>query len=105
MLDDRKKDRAIIFAPYDSLRGFFDLIREKERVIVPKKELVEDELEILDRKIHQVKPGQMISIVYYDKDNYVRFEGILVKVDLEYSKTIQIVKKVIPIKSIVQIEF
>lgn len=100
----RKKDRAIIFAPYDSLKGFFELIKEKEKIVVPKKELIEDELEILDQKIHQVKIGQIITIVYYDQDEYIKIEGMVAKIDLEYTKTIQIVKKIIHIDSIVQID-
>ena len=101
----RKKDRAIIFAPFQSLQGFFDLIKEQERVVIPKKELAEDALEDLDRKIHQVKLGEMIKIVYYDKEEYVQLEGMVAKLDLEFTKTIQIVKKKIELAKIVQIEF
>lgn len=100
----RKKNRAIIFAPFQSLQGFFDLLRERERIVVPKKELMEDALDELDRKIRQISVGMIVTVIYYDREEYVKLEGMVSKIDLEYTKTIRIVKKEIPILDIVKIE-
>lgn len=98
-----KADRAKLFQPFDSLKGFNKYIRDKERIIIDKKELCPDALEELDWKIHQVKKGMMISIVYYDIDKYVYLEGIVTKIDLDQSKTITIVKKRISLQDIIKI--
>ena len=45
----------------------------------------------------------IIKIVYYSHDEYIALEGMVAKIDLEYSKSIQIVKEVIPINSIIEI--
>ena len=44
-------DRAGQFMPFAALKGFYDLIKEKERVIVPKHEIAEDKAEELSDKM------------------------------------------------------
>ena len=41
----RRVDRAKQFLPFNSLRGFYDLVRIKEKIITPRRELTTDELE------------------------------------------------------------
>mgnify|MGYP004613591019 CR=1 FL=1 len=94
--------RAQMFQSYDALKGFKEILREQERIIVPKKELSEDDLEQLDYKIHQVKVGQIIKIIYYDKNQYVQLEGIVSKINLD-TKMLMIVKKKINIMNIIEI--
>ena len=104
MQNDRTLERAKLFAPFDSLKGLFDRISDRERIVVDKKILCPDTLEELDWKIKQVKVGEMIKIIYYDKDDYVSLEGMVAKIDLEYTKTIQIVKQKINLEKIIQID-
>lgn len=94
--------RAQMFQSYDALKGFKEILREQERIIVPKKELSEDDLEQLDYKIHQVKVGQIIKIIYYDKNQYVQLEGIVSKINLD-TKMLMIVKKKVNIMNIIEI--
>lgn len=94
--------RAQMFQSYDALKGFKEILREQERIIVPKKELSEDDLEQLDYKIHQVKVGQIIKIIYYDKNQYVQLEGIVSKINLD-TKMLKIVKKKVNIMNIIEI--
>lgn len=100
---NQKIDRAKLFQPFDSLKGFSSYIRNKEKIVIARKELCSDTLYELDWKIHQVKIGTMISIVYYDKNKYVFLEGMVAKLDLEQSKTITIVNKTIQLTDIVKI--
>lgn len=97
-------DRATIFMSFDALKGFREYLKQKERVVVPKKELSEDECEILDWKIHQLEIGKIATVIFYDKTDYIKIEGIVSKIDLEYSKTICIVNKKINLSSIIEIE-
>ena len=99
------QNRAKIFHSFDSLKGYKDYIKEKEKIVVGRKEICEDECIELDRKIKQVKKGRIITVVYYDTYEYVKITGMVVKIDLEYLKQIQIVDKKINIKDIVEIVF
>lgn len=95
--------RAQQFQPYDALVGFRELLKEKERIIVPRKELSEDDYEMLDLTIKQVAPGMMIRIVYFDHGQYIQLEGVVTKINLE-NRVIQIVKEKIDLKLIIEIE-
>lgn len=85
-----RQQRAYIFQAFDALKGFRELLREKERIVVEKRELSEDDLEILNRKIHQIQKGDMLQIVYYDEKEYVQKTGIISKIDFD-QKYIQMV--------------
>ena len=95
--------RAQMFQSYDALKGFKEILKEQERIVVPKKELSEDDLEQLDYKIHQVKVGQIIKIIYYDKSQYIQLEGIISKINLD-TKILMIVKNKINIHDIIDID-
>lgn len=98
-----RAQRAQMFQAFDTLKGFREILKEQERVLVPKKILSEDDLNELDYKIHQVKVGMIIQIVYYDKNQYVQLEGIVSKINFD-TKIIQIVKKKINLLNIVDVE-
>lgn len=97
-----RASRAQIFQSFDALKGFREILKEKERVTVPKKILSDDDLVELDYKIHQVKVGMMIQVTYYDKGQYVQIEGKVSKLNLD-TKIIQIVKTRINLINIISI--
>ena len=96
--------RAKLFLSFDALKGFRSYIKEKERVIVQRPSLSEDDYFNLDRKIHYIKKGMVITIVHYDKGEYVKVTGMVAKIDLDYSKSIRIVNDIIPLKNITEIQ-
>ena len=100
----KKENRAEIFAPYDSLKGFFDMIHEKERIVVEKKELSEDDLEILNYTFLQLKKNMVVKVTYFDGQDYIEKEGMIAKIDQDYTKTIRIVNETIYIDQITSIE-
>ena len=77
-------DRARQFMPFAALKGYEELVRSKEKVIAPKKELSEYRAELLSNKLLSVKKGDIISVVYYDRDGYVKKEGMVATVDFNY---------------------
>lgn len=95
--------RAKLFLSFDALKGFREFIKDKERVVVQKPMLSEDDYLVLDRKIHYIKKGMIITLVYYDKGDYVKLTGMVAKIDLDYSKSIRIVNDVISLKNIIEI--
>jgi len=99
-----RASRAQIFQSFDALKGFKEILKEKERVIVPKKILSEDNLAELDYKIHLVRIGMILQVTYYDKGQYIQIDGIVSKLNLD-TKMIQIVKTKLDLKSIVDIKF
>ena len=95
--------RAYIFQSYDALKGFTEILKEQERILVPKKILSEDDCEVLNRKIKCIRPGMIITVIYYDRGQYVKLEGRVSKINLD-TKVMQIVKTKINMKSIVDIQ-
>ena len=61
--------RAKLFLPFDSLKGFRDYLKCKERVVVDKKQLSSDACEVLDRKLYL----HIIQIV----DKVIHFRDII----------------------------
>ena len=97
-------DRARQFMPFSALKGFYDLIRERERVIVPKHEIAEDKAEELSVKMNMVERGMMVKVLYYSHGEYVSTEGIVTGIDLVFRK-LTVVKTEIDLDDIWDIEF
>lgn len=85
-----RADRAKQFLPFDSLRGFYALVRDQEKIITPRKELSTDQLELLSYQYTKLKVGLIVTIEYYDVDGYIKKEGAISNID-EYNRTITIV--------------
>lgn len=98
-----RASRAQIFQSFDALKGFREILKEQERVIVTKKILSEDDLAELDYKVHQIKVGMIIKIIYYDNGQYIQLEGRVSKLNFD-TKMIQIVKTKLDLKEIICIE-
>ena len=98
-----KNDRARQFMPFDALKGYKEAILEKQKVIVEKKEVSEDDAIIISRRLNEIKIGDMIKIVYYDMDEYVCVEGLISKVNID-EKYLMVVKRKISFKDIKDIE-
>lgn len=95
-------DRARQFMPFAALKGYMDLIAEKERVKVPKRELAEDEAQELSDKISQIKKGMIITAVHYSDGEYISTEGMVSAVDFTF-RTVTIVKTKIEFDNIVSL--
>ncbi len=79
-------DRARQFSPFSPLKGFYSKILEKEKVVVPRHEILEDKADDLSKKLNLVKKGMMIKVIYYLNGEYVKKEGIVSKIDNEREK-------------------
>ncbi len=98
----KKVDRAAQFLPFNSLRGYYDKIREQERIKEDKKILSNEVVMQIEDKLKQIKKGMMVKVKYYDKDAYVIKEGLVSNIDFIYN-TITIVLEVINFKDILDI--
>ena len=81
--------RAKQFAPFDSLKGFYDLIKNQEFQKKNKKSLTDDAYSILNERIKNIKTGDSILIEYYYNQDYIETNGIVKKID-EINKCIYV---------------
>lgn len=96
-------ERAQQFMPFAALKGYYDLIRERERVVEPKRELTDEEALELSQRLAQVERRSMASVIYYDGEAYVTACGLVSDIDLA-GRTITIVRTRIPLDDIVEIK-
>ena len=96
-------ERAKQFLPFNALRGYYTLIKEKEKIKENRKILSIDEYERLEREFSKVEIGRIVWIKYYLDDHYEEIEGMVSKIDLILKK-IQVVKKEIKIKDIIDLK-
>ena len=54
MQNEQKAERAKQFLPFDSLKGFRDCLKQKERVIVARKQLSQDDCEVLNQNLNRI---------------------------------------------------
>lgn len=87
-----REDRAKQFMPFAALKGYEEALRAKERVVVDKRELSEESKEELDKIIHIIKKQDIVTIVYYENEDYLKTTGMVSKVDTD-SRYIKVVNK------------
>ena len=79
------ENRSAQFAPFSALTGFSDLIKEEEKIKVPKKEILDETKEILDSKLklirYNLKKRPIIKITYYENNDYKEIEEVIKKID------------------------
>jgi hypothetical protein len=100
---NEKASRAKQFLPFASLKGYYDEIRERQRVIEPKRERSEEENILLSHQMNQLKKGMMIKVKHYVKDAYEITEGLVTQVDPVFH-SLTIVKNKISLEDIIMIQ-
>lgn len=95
--------RAKQFMPFAALKGYEEALRAKERIIVDKKELSSERKDELDSIIRQIKKGDMVTVIYYCKEEYLKITGMVSRLDLD-SRLIQIVDTKIDFDNVFSIE-
>lgn len=96
--------RAKQFMPFAALKGYYDIIREKQKILEPKKELAEFEIQNISNKLSQLRKGMIAKIKYYNFDSYTTFEGMISNIDFTF-KNITIIKTKIKFDDILEIQF
>ena len=98
-------ERAKIFAPFDALKGFREMLKEEERVKEAKKELSQDMIDDLDNVLNSLKLGMMIEVIFYDskEEKYKSLIGVFTKIDTVYKKLV-VVKTRISIDDILSVK-
>ncbi len=84
-------ERAAQFSSFSPLKGYSGLLREREKIITPKRDISEDWAEELSRKMCEISVGDMARIEHYRDGGYIKTEGMISKLDFE-CKLLWIVK-------------
>lgn len=97
-----KASRAKQFLPFAALKGYYEEIRERSRVIEPRRERTDDENNHLSEISSQLKKGMMVKVKYYHVDAYETLEGLITHIDLTF-RTVTIVKTKLALDDIYEI--
>lgn len=98
-----RADRAQQFMPFAALKGYYDLIRERERTVEPRRELTDERALELSQRLAGLERREMASIVHYDGEAYVTTRGLVSDVDLA-GRTVTVVRTRIPFDDIWEID-
>ena len=77
--------RAKQFAPFDAVVGLRQALKEKEKIRIPKKELSEDAIEEINRKLKRLEIGRTITVIWYDflEENYSKTTNKITKINTQ----------------------
>ena len=93
------ENRAKQFMPFAALKGYEEALRAKEKIVVEKIELSEEKKAELDFKLHQISKNDMITVVYFYKDEYIKIEGMVSRLDID-ARVLKVVNIKIPFDDI-----
>ena len=77
----KQADRAKQFMPFSALKGLEEAIEEAGTVREPRRELLDDEAEELNRGLNTLEEGDEIMVKYYTEGGYVTKAGIVKGLD------------------------
>ncbi len=96
------ENRAKQFMPFAALKGYKEALRGKEKIVVEKIELSEEKKIELDYKIQQIQKNDIVTVVYFLKDEYIKLEGMVSRLDKD-ARVLKIVNTKIPFEDIYDI--
>jgi len=84
-------ERAKQFLPFAAVKGLTEALEKKERALlrVEKMVLSEAHTDELNQRIAQVKKGDIISITYYDENEYLQVTGTFLGIN-KVHKSVQL---------------
>lgn len=93
------ENRAKQFVPFAAVKGYEEALRAKEKIVVEKIDLSEERKEELDFKLHQIHKNDIIKVVYFYKDEYIKIEGMVSRLDTD-ARVLKVVNTRIPFDDI-----
>lgn len=94
--------RAKQFMPFAALKGFQELLEETARYKENRKELSEEQLEVLDTQCKGLVIGDLVSVVYYNGRAYDTVQGQLQQIDTLY-RTMTVEDVLVPMSHIMRV--
>ena len=78
-----REERAKQFMPFSALKGYEEVLREREKIVVEKIELSEERKAELDFNLRQVQRNDMVMVVYFHEDEYLKVTGMVSRIDTD----------------------
>jgi hypothetical protein len=97
-----REDRAKQFMPFAALKGHMEALHQREKVVVPKIEVSEEYAEVLNRSMQQIRKNDIITVVYFHKDEYLKVTGMVARID-ETARILQVVNTKIAFDDIYEV--
>jgi hypothetical protein len=94
-----RENRAKQFMPFDALKGLREALAEKERIIVPKHDLSEEQKEEINLKLSQVRKKDVITVEFFKNIEYIQLTGMVSQVD-NINRILVVVNTKIPFEDI-----
>lgn len=85
-----REERAKQFMPFAALKGYPDALKKKEKIVVQRVELSEEYQDELNLKLRQVHKQDIITVVYFCKNEYIKLTGMVSRIDVS-SRILKIV--------------
>lgn len=98
-MTQRHTDRAMQFAPFAALKGYYEAVRIQGRINEPRKKLGEDEAEAISNTLNRLRVGTTVKIKYYDIDAYTNIKGGVIKFNSPYRRP-KVIKTAVPFDDI-----
>ena len=98
-----REERAKQFMPFAALKGHMEALRRREKIVVERRELSDEYKEELDRKLHQVRKNDIVTVVYFCKDEYLQMTGMVSKID-KTARMLKVVHTKIMFEDLYEIE-
>ncbi len=98
-----RADRAKQFMPFAALRGYDQVVKERERIVCEKEDLAEERIEQLSKTVSVLKKGDMVKAKYYKIDAYETISGVVTVIDTTM-RYLKVIKTLIPFDDLYQIE-
>ena len=97
-----REERAKQFMPFAALKGHMEALRQKEKIVVEKVELSEEYQEELSRKLSCIKKGDIITLIYFCKNEYLQITGMVARID-ETARSLRVVNTKVAFEDIYDI--
>lgn len=99
----RIPDRAMQFAPFAALKGYYETVRMQERITEPRRDVSEEDAETISYTLNNLRIGVTVKVRYYDIDSYTTITGVVAEIDFPYRR-LKVIKTAIPFDDIYSIE-
>ncbi len=96
-------DRARQFSPFAALRGYYELVHEKEVVPEERRPLAEEEARAIQETLESLPRGAQVRCTFYENAGYRTVCGTVSQVDMIYHD-LWIVRRRIPFREICALE-
>ena len=94
--------RSKQFMPFAALKGVQELLEETARYKENRKELSEEQLEVLDKQCKSLVIGDVVSVVYHNGRAYDTVQGRLQQIDTVY-RTMTVGDVLVPMSHIMRV--